>query len=236
MKTHAQVCVIGGGVVGCSVLYHLTKLGWSDVVLLERSELTSGSTWHAAGGFHTLNGDTNMAALQGYTIKLYRELEALTGMSCGLHHVGGVTLADTPQRMDMLKAERAKHRYMGLETEVLSPSEIRDVAPVTNIEGVLGGLYDPLDGHLDPAGTTHAYAKAARMNGAEIELHTMVTQTNPRPDGSWEVVTDKGVLIAEHVVNAGGLWARDGGAMAGVYLPLHPREPQYVVTDDIPEI
>ena len=236
MKTHAQVCVIGGGVVGCSVLYHLTKLGWSDVVLLERSELTSGSTWHAAGGFHTLNGDTNMAALQGYTIKLYRELEALTGMSCGLHHVGGVTLADTSERMDMLKAERAKHRYMGLETEILSPAEIREVAPVTNIEGVLGGLYDPLDGHLDPAGTTHAYAKAARLNGAKIELHTMVEQTKPRSDGSWEVVTDKGVLIAEHVVNAGGLWAREVGAMAGVYLPLHPMEHQYVVTDDIAQI
>ena len=236
MKTHAQVCVIGGGVVGCSVLYHLTKLGWSDVVLLERSELTSGSTWHAAGGFHTLNGDTNMAALQGYTIKLYRELEALTGMSCGLHHVGGVTLADTSERMDMLKAERAKHRYMGLETEILSPAEIREVAPVTNIEGVLGGLYDPLDGHLDPAGTTHAYAKAARLNGAKIELHTMVEQTTPRSDGSWEVVTDKGVLIAEHVVNAGGLWAREVGAMAGVYLPLHPMEHQYVVTDDIAQI
>ncbi len=236
MKTHAQVCVIGGGVVGCSVLYHLTKLGWSDAVLLERSELTSGSTWHAAGGFHTLNGDTNMAALQGYTIKLYRELEALTGMSCGLHHVGGVTLADTSERMDMLKAERAKHRYMGLETEILSPAEIREVAPVTNTEGVLGGLYDPLDGHLDPAGTTHAYAKAARLNGAKIELHTMVEQTTPRSDGSWEVVTDKGVLIAEHVVNAGGLWAREVGAMAGVYLPLHPMEHQYVVTDDIAQI
>ena len=236
MKTHAQVCVIGGGVVGCSVLYHLTKLGWSDAVLLERSELTSGSTWHAAGGFHTLNGDTNMAALQGYTIKLYRELEALTGMSCGLHHVGGVTLADTSERMDMLKAERAKHRYMGLETEILSPAEIREVAPVTNTEGVLGGLYDPLDGHLDPAGTTHAYAKAARLSGAKIELHTMVEQTTPRSDGSWEVVTDKGVLIAEHVVNAGGLWAREVGAMAGVYLPLHPMEHQYVVTDDIAQI
>ena len=206
MKSHVQVCVIGGGVVGCSVLYHLTKLGWSDVVLLERSELTSGSTWHAAGGFHTLNGDTNMAALQGYTIKLYRELEALTGMSCGLHHVGGVTLADTPERMDMLKAERAKHRYMGLETEVLSPKEIQDIAPVTNVEGVLGGLYDPLDGHLDPAGTTHAYAKGARMNGAEIELHTLVTATNQRVDGSWEIVTDKGVVIAEHLVNAAGAW------------------------------
>lgn len=236
MKSHVQVCVIGGGVVGCSVLYHLTKLGWSDVVLLERSELTSGSTWHAAGGFHTLNGDTNMAALQGYTIKLYRELEALTGMSCGLHHVGGVTLADTPERMDMLKAERAKHRYMGLETEVLSPKEIQDIAPVTNVEGVLGGLYDPLDGHLDPAGTTHAYAKGARMNGAEIELHTLVTATNQRVDGSWEIVTDKGVVIAEHLVNAGGLWAREVGAMAGVYLPLHPMEHQYVVTDEIAEI
>ena len=124
MKTHARVVVIGGGVVGCSVLYHLTKLGWSDVMLIERSDLTSGSTWHAAGGFHTLNGDTNMAALQGYTIRLYKELEAITGMSCGLHHVGGVTLADNPARLEMLKAERAKHRYMGLDTEILSPAEI----------------------------------------------------------------------------------------------------------------
>ena len=119
MKTHTRVVVIGGGVVGCSVLYHLTKLGWSDVMLIERSELTSGSTWHAAGGFHTLNGDTNMAALQGYTIRLYKELEAITGMSCGLHHVGGITLADNQERFDQLKAERAKHRYMGLDTEIL---------------------------------------------------------------------------------------------------------------------
>ncbi|MFV2052821.1 GcvT family protein [Aliiroseovarius sp. YM-037] len=236
MKTHTRVCVIGGGVVGASVLYHLTKLGWTDVMLVERSELTSGSTWHAAGGFHTLNGDTNMAALQGYTIRLYKELEELTGMSCGLHHVGGVTLADTPERMDMLKAERAKHRYMGLETEILSPEEIAKIAPVTNVEGVLGGLYDPLDGHLDPSGTTHAYAKGARMNGAEVVLHTKVEETNPRPDGSWEVVTDKGTIIAEHLVNAAGLWAREVGAMAGVYLPLHPMEHQYLVTDDIPSI
>ena len=236
MKTSTRVCVIGGGVVGCSVLYHLTKLGWSDVMLVERSELTSGSTWHAAGGFHTLNGDTNMAALQGYTIRLYRELEALTGMSCGLHHVGGVTLADTPERFDMLKAERAKHRFMGLETEILSPQEIKAIAPITNVEGVLGGLFDPLDGHLDPSGTTHAYAKAARMGGATIETHCMVHETRQRPDGTWDVVTDKGTIHAEHVVNAGGLWAREVGAMAGVYLPLHPMEHQYLVTDDLPEI
>jgi dimethylglycine dehydrogenase len=236
MKTQVQVCVIGGGVVGCSVLYHLTKLGWRDVLLLERSELTSGSTWHAAGGFHTLNGDTNMAALQGYTIRLYRELEELTGMSCGLHHVGGVTLADSPERFDMLKAERAKHRFMGLETEILGPDEIKAIAPITNVENVLGGLYDPLDGHLDPSGTTHAYARAAKMGGAEIALQTRVLETNPQPDGSWDVVTDKGTIHAEHVVNAGGLWAREVAAMAGCYLPLHPMEHQYLVTEDLPEI
>ena len=158
MKTTTRVCIIGGGVVGCSVLYHLTKLGWSDVMLVERSELTSGSTWHAAGGFHTLNGDTNMAALQGYTIRLYKELEELTGMSCGLHHVGGITLADTSERMDMMLAERAKHRFMGLDTEIVTPEEIKKLSPITNVDGVIGGLYDPLDGHLDPSGTTHAYA------------------------------------------------------------------------------
>ncbi|MCO4823644.1 MAG: FAD-dependent oxidoreductase, partial [Amylibacter sp.] len=236
MKTTTRVCVIGGGVVGCSVLYHLTKLGWSDVMLVERSELTSGSTWHAAGGFHTLNGDTNMAALQGYTIRLYKELEELTGMSCGLHHVGGVTLADTQERMDMFLAERAKHRYMGLETEIVGPEEIAKIAPVTNIEGIIGGLYDPLDGHLDPSGTTHAYAKAARMGGATIETHCMVQETNQRPDGTWDVVTNKGTIHAEHIVNAGGLWAREVGAMAGVYMPLHPMEHQYLVTENIPMI
>lgn len=236
MKSTCQVAVIGGGVVGCSVLYHLTKLGWPDVMLVERSELTSGSTWHAAGGFHTLNGDTNMAALQGYTIRLYKELEEITGMSCGLHHVGGITLADNQDRFDMLLAERAKHRFMGLETEIVGPDEIRKIAPITNTDGIIGALYDPLDGHLDPSGTTHAYAKAARMGGASIETHCMVRETNQRPDGTWDVVTDKGTIHAEHIVNAGGLWAREVGAMAGIYFPLHPMEHQYLVTDTIPEI
>ncbi|WP_420012178.1 GcvT family protein [Tateyamaria sp.] len=236
MQTTTRVAIIGGGVVGASVLYHLTKLGWSDVMLLERSELTSGSTWHAAGGFHTLNGDTNMAALQGYTIRLYKELEEITGVSCGLHHVGGVTLADSQDRFDMLLAERAKHRFMGLETEIVTPEEIAKIAPVTNTDGIIGGLYDPLDGHLDPSGTTHAYAKAARMGGAQIHTHTMVRETNQRPDGTWDVVTDKGTVHAEHVVNAGGLWAREVGAMASVHFPLHPMEHQYLVTEDVPLI
>ncbi|MFA9421485.1 MAG: FAD-dependent oxidoreductase, partial [Gammaproteobacteria bacterium] len=236
MKTHAQVVVIGGGVVGCSVIYHLTKLGWKDVLLIERSELTSGSTWHAAGGFHTLNADTNMAALQGYTIGLYRELEELTGLSCSLHHVGGITLASTPERMDFLRAARAMHRHMGLDTELVTPEEIRQLSPITNTDGVLGALYDPLDGHLDPSGTTHAYAKAAQMQGAEIVLRNRVLETNQMSDGSWQVVTEQGTIIAEHLVNAAGLWAREVGEMAGVYLPLHAMEHQYFATDDIAEV
>jgi len=236
MKNHTQVAIIGGGVVGCSVLYHLTRLGWKDVTLIERSELTSGSTWHAAGGFHTLNADTNMAALQGYTIGLYKELEEISGRSCGLHHVGGITLAATPDRMDFLKAERAKHRYMGLDTHLVTPQEIRELSPITDTDGVLGALYDPLDGHLDPSGTTHAYAGAAKKQGAEIILRNRVLQMNPRSDGSWELITQQGNIHAEHVVNAAGLWAREVGQMAGVYLPLHPMEHQYLATEKIDEV
>ncbi|MCP3689397.1 MAG: FAD-dependent oxidoreductase [Gammaproteobacteria bacterium] len=236
MKSHARVVVIGGGVVGCSVIYHLSKLGWKDIVLIERSELTSGSTWHAAGGFHTLNADINMAALQGYTIGLYRELEQLTGQSCSLHHVGGLTLAGTPERMDFLKSARAMHRHMGLETELVTPDEIRKLSPITNTDGILGALYDPLDGHLDPSGTTHAYARAAQQQGAEIILRNPVLETSQQADGSWQVVTEQGTIIAEHLVNAAGLWAREVGEMAGVQLPLHPMEHQYFATDDIAEV
>ncbi|MCY4607430.1 MAG: FAD-dependent oxidoreductase [bacterium] len=236
MRSHVRVAVIGGGVVGCSVLYHLTKFGWTDVVLIERSELTSGSTWHAAGGFHTLNADPNIAALQGYTIRLYRELEEITGLSCGLHHVGGLTIAETPDRMDFLKAERARHRHMGLETEIVGPDEIAEYTPIINTDGLLGALWDPLDGHLDPSGTTHAYARAARMAGAEISLHNRVLELHRKGDGQWEVVTEKGTVVAEHVVNAAGLWAREVGLMAGVRLPLHPLEHQYLVTGDIAEV
>ena len=236
MRSHVRVVVIGGGVVGCSVLYHLTRLGCRDVMLIERSELTSGSTWHAAGGFHTLNADTNMAALQGYTIGLYKELEQVSGLSCGLHHVGGLTLATTPERMDFLKAERAKHRYMGLDTEIVGPRQIRELSPITDTDGVLGALYDPLDGHLDPSGTTQAYARGAREQGAEIVLRNRVLELVARREGGFDVVTEQGTVVAEHVVNAAGLWAREVGAMLGVFLPLHPMEHQYLVTGDIPEV
>jgi dimethylglycine dehydrogenase len=177
-----------------------------------------------------------MAALQGYTIRLYKELEEISEQPCGLHHVGGLTIADTLARMDFLKAERAKHRYMGLETELVGIDEIRKLSPITNTDGLIGALYDPLDGHLDPSGTTQAYARAARRQGAEIYLRNRVLELKPRGDGSWDVVTEQGSLHADHVVNAAGLWAREVGAMVGLNLPLHPMEHQYLVTDDIAEV
>ena len=157
-------------------------------------------------------------------------------MSCGLHHVGGVKLSDNKDRFDMLVAERAKHRYMGLETEIVSPEEIAKISPIANLNGIIGGLYDPLDGHLDTSGTNNAYAKAARMGDAEINTHCKVTATTQRADGTWDVVTNKGTIHTENVVNAGGLWAREIAAMAGLYAPLHPMEHQYIITDDVPEI
>ncbi|MBI3900045.1 MAG: GcvT family protein [Gammaproteobacteria bacterium] len=236
MKTNAQVVIIGGGVVGCSVLYHLTKLGWRDVVLLERAELTSGSTWHAAGGFHTLNGDPNVAKLQSYTVDLYKEIEKISGQSCGLHLTGGLMLAGTPERMDFLRMAHAKGRYLGMDTELVSPSEARKLMPLLDEKHFVGAMYDPNEGHLDPSGTTHAYAKAARLQGAEIYRFTRVTNLTQRPDGSWNVITDKGEIHAEHVVNAGGLWAREVGRMVGLELPILAMEHMYLVTDDMPEV
>ncbi len=173
MRSHAQVVVVGGGVVGCSVLYHLTKAGWKDVVLVERDQLTSGSTWHAAGGFHTLNGDPNVAKLQGYTIGLYDELERISGQSCGLHRSGGLLLADTPERMEWLKMAHGRARYLGLETSLLTPREARELLPLIEEKYFVGAMLDAADGNLDPYGTTHAYAKSARIGGAEIyRAHT----------------------------------------------------------------
>ncbi len=233
MQSQARVVVIGGGVVGASVLYHLARLGCSDALLVERSELTSGSTWHAAGTFHTLNANTDMAALQAYTIRLYREIEALTGQSCGLHLTGGLILAESHERLDQLRAQRAKQRSIGLDTEIIDPQGIREHSPITNTEDLVGALYEPLGGHLDPAGATHAFAKAARAHGATIRTQTKVERLAPRANGEWHVVTDRGSVVAEHVVNAAGLWAREVGRMAGVELPLQPMEHQYLVTDDL---
>jgi dimethylglycine dehydrogenase len=236
MKTHTRVAVIGGGVVGCSVLYHLTKAGWKDVVLIEREQLTAGSTWHAAGGFHTLNGDPNVAKLQGYTIGLYDELEKISGQSCGLHRSGGLLLADTPERMEWLKMAHARARYLGLETELLTAKEARDFLPLIEDKYFVGAMLDKADGNLDPYGTTHAYARSARIGGAEIYLQTRVTAIARCSNGTWDLATDKGTINAEHVVNAGGLWAREVGRMVGIELPVLAMEHMYLVTDDMPEV
>lgn len=236
MKSHAQAVVVGGGVVGCSVLYHLTKAGWKDVVLIEREQLTSGSTWHAAGGFHTLNGDPNVAKLQGYTIGLYDELEKISGQSCGLHRAGGLLLADTPERMEWLKMAHGRARYLGLETELLTPREAKKLLPLIEEKYFVGAMLDAADGNLDPYGTTHAYAKSARIGGAEIYEHTRVTALTQRADRTWDVVTTAGTINAEHVVNAGGLWAREVGRMVGLELPVLAMEHMYLITDDMPEV
>jgi dimethylglycine dehydrogenase len=236
MKSHAKAVVIGGGVVGCSVLYHLARAGWTDVMLIERSELTSGSSWHAAGGFHTLNGDPNVAKLQAYTVQLYKELEELSGQSCSLHLTGGVMMADTPERMDFLRLAHAKGRYLGMDTELITPSEAKAMFPLMDEKHFVGAMWDPVEGHLDPSGTTHAYAKAARKLGAEIVLRNRVVELTQEPDGTWNVVTEQGTVKAEHVVNCGGLWAREVGRMVGVELPLLAMEHMYLLTEPMPEV
>ena len=163
MKSHAQVVVIGGGVVGASVAYHLTKGGWKNVTLIERSELTSGSTWHAAGGMHTLNGDPNVAKLQQYTINLYKEIEAISGVSCGMHVTGGLNLAGTKERLDWLKMARARGRYLGMNLEIISIDEAANMYPFIDKKHFVGAMFDPVEGHLDPWGVTQAYAKCASL-------------------------------------------------------------------------
>ena len=236
MKSHCQVAVIGGGVVGASVLHHLTKGGWKDVVLIEKSELTSGSTWHAAGGMHTLNGDPNVAKLQQYTINLYKEIEAISGVSCGMHVTGGLNLAGTRERLDWLKMARARGRYLGMNLEIMSIDEAVKMYPFIDKKHFVGAMFDPVEGHLDPWGVTQAYAKCATLAGAEINRFTRVVDLKARPDGSWDVVTDKGNLVAERVVNCGGLWAREVGRMVGLELPVLAMEHHYLITEDIPGV
>ncbi len=233
LPSHAKVVIIGGGVVGCSILFHLAKFGWKDAVLLERSELTSGSSWHAAGQIHTISSDPNISRLQSYTINLYKEIEELSGHSVGLHLTGGFYLASNQTWYDYLKRERSKARYMGLNQEFISPREVAERHPLIDPKHYLAALWDDQDGDLDPSGTTYAFAKAARHYGAQYFTHCGATATTQRPDGSWDVTTSKGVINAEHVVNCGGLWAREVGHMAGLNLPVQPMEHHYLITDRI---
>jgi dimethylglycine dehydrogenase len=236
MRRHARAVVIGGGVIGCSILYHLAKAGWTEVVLLERSELTSGSTWHAAANIHGLHDSTNISRLQHYTMRLYRELEAETGQSCGIFQPGALYLAQTEAREHQLRLQEAKARRYGMNFHEVSRAEAERLHPLADFDGIRCIMFEPDGGNVDPSGVTAAYAAGARARGAEIHRFTPVTATEPRPDGGWIVRTEKGDIRADWVVNAAGLWAREVARMAGIELPLIPTEHQYLVTETVPEI
>jgi dimethylglycine dehydrogenase len=227
-------------VVGASVLYHLTEAGWTDVVLVERKELSAGSTWHSAGGMHTLNGDPNVSKLQQYTIELYRTIEERSGQDCSLHLPGGLMLADDRERLDWLRMAKARGRYLGMDLEIISTAEAKAMFPMLEEQYFVGALYDPIEGHLDPSGVTNAYAICARQRGAEVNRHTWVSDLRQRADGTWDVITEQGsnrhVIHAEHIVNAGGLWAREVGRMIGLELPVLGMEHMYLVTEDMAEV
>lgn len=237
MKNHYRVAIVGGGVVGASVAYHLAKFGWPDIALLERDVLTAGSSWHAAGGFHALNADPNIAALQSYTIDLLSEVGAESGINIGMHMTGGISIASAPARWEWLQSAYRTFQSLGInDVELIGPEEIKARCPILSTEGIIGGMWSDREGHIDPSAVVHAYARAAKNRGADILEHTRVTDLRQRGDGIWEVITDKGVITAEHVVNAGGLWAKQVGRMAGIDLPVTPMEHHYLVTETIPEI
>ena len=236
MKTHAQAVVIGGGVVGCSILYHLTKLGWHDVILLERDELTSGSTWHAAANIHGLHDSTNISRIQHYTMGLYKDLEAETGQSCGVFQPGSLYLAQTQDRSHQLQLQAAKAKLYGMNFSEITRSEAEELHPLVNFDGIRCIMWEPDGGNVDPSGVTAAYAAGARRNGAEIYRFTPVIGTEIQSDGSWVVRTSKGDIKTQWVVNAAGLWGREVARLAGVELPLQPTEHQYFVTETIAQI
>ena len=236
MNKHYRVVVIGGGVVGTSVLYHLAKMGWSDVCLIERSVLTAGSSWHAAGGIHALNADPNIAQLQAYTIDLLSEIEKESGQNIGLHMTGGLTMAGTPDRWEWLQSAYRTFQSIGIEDcRLVTVEEAVELNPIMSGEGLLGGMWADREGYIDTTGTVHAYAGAAKKLGATVIEHNRVLELNQTLEG-WQVVTEKGTITCEHVVNAAGLWAKQVGRMAGIELPVSPLNHHYLISDTIPAL
>lgn len=236
MRQQAQAVVIGGGVIGCSILYHLTKLGWSEVVLLERDELTSGSTWHAAANIHGLHDSTNISRIQHYTMNLYKELEEETGQSCGIFQPGSLYLAQTKEREHQLKLQAAKAKLYGMNFYEVSIEEAKKLNPMVNYDGIRCVMFEPDGGNVDPSGVTNAYAVGARKRGAEIHRFTPVIATEAQEDGTWIVKTPKGDIATPWVINAAGLWGREVAALAGIELPLQPTEHQYFVTETMADV
>jgi dimethylglycine dehydrogenase len=228
--------VIGGGLVGCSILYHLAQKGWTDAVLLERSELTSGSTWHAAANIHGLHDNTNISRIQHYTMQLYKTLEAETGQGCGIFQPGSLYLAQTEAREHQLRIQAARARRYGMNFHEVSRDEAERLHPLVDFDGIRCIMYEPDGGNVDPSGVTHAYAAGARALGASIHRFTPVTGTEAQADGTWIVRTERGDIRTPWVINAAGLWAREVAQMAGLSLPLVPTEHQYFVTETIAEV
>ena len=233
MKTHARVVVIGGGAVGCSTLYHLAKLGWADLVLLERDELTSGSTWHAAGNCPNFSTSWNLLKLHRYSTRLYANLARDTAYEINRHPTGSIRLAHTPERVDEFRHVTSQARAQGIDFEMMSPADIHARHPFLELDDIRAGLWDPFDGDIDPAQMTQAMAKGARDLGAEVNRNTRVSAIHKQPNGEWRIETSKGAIIAEYVVNAGGYRGAEVAAMIGEYLPIVTLSHQFLITEEI---
>ena len=240
MKSTARAVVIGGGVVGVSTLYHLAKLGWSDSVLLERKELTSGSTWHAAGLLPLFNLSYSVGKLHQYSVGLYPSLEAETELNVGFSQVSNIRLATSPDRMDEYRYYAGIARTIGVDVDFLTADEVREIWPRCQTEGIIGAIRHPADGYIQPADLTQALAKGARQRGATIHRNTTVTGITQLPSGEWLVATEsdgvRGEITCEHVISCSGNFARQTGAMVGLDVPVIPVEHQYIVTEQHPAI
>jgi dimethylglycine dehydrogenase len=235
METQARIVIVGGGIMGVGLLYHLAEEGCSDVMLIEKGELTSGSTWHAAGQCPSLVGNYNLAKIHHHGNLLYPRLEELTGQYVSWHRSGGIRLARTQHDLDWFQYMRGIARNVGFRMEIIDPAEIRRINPFLSTEGVLAGAWTTDDGHADPSGLTHAMARGATRMGATIVRHNRVTDIRPLPSGDWNVITEKGNVIAETVVNAAGCFARQVAHMVGADLPISNMEHHYIVTGQVAE-
>ena len=236
MKSHARVVIIGGGVVGVSTLYHLAKKGWTDCVLIERKELTSGSTWHAAGLLPLFNMSYSVGQIHKYSVDLYGRLEEETGQYAGLSRVSNIRLATTQDRMDEYMQYAGVAETIGVQVDKLTPDEVVDIWPLAVTDGLIGAIRHPWDGYIQPADLTQALAKGARDNGGEIYRNTTVSAISRTTSGEWKITTDKGEITCEHVVSATGNFARKTGEMVGLDIPVIPVEHQYIVTEPHPAI
>ncbi len=235
MQSHARVVVIGGGMMGAGLLYHLAEEGWTDSLLIEKGELTSGSTWHAAGQCPSFIADYNMAKIHDYGLHLYPKLEAITGQYVSWHGCGGIRFALTPQEVEWFQHVAGVAKLIGFEMEIIDPEKIKQINPFVTTDGVLAGALTFTDGHIDPAGCCNALAKGARDMGASIVRRTKVMDVKRRAGGEWEIFTDQGNVLCEHVVNAAGCYARQISQMAGTDVPITNMEHTYIVTEPIKE-